>query len=322
VLAAACAMGAGSSDEGDTGDDGDGPGGTPSPGGSGSECEETVSLKVEVLTFPPDLLFALDRSSSMGEPLTPGGFDPKWDVVIDALADVVDTYRGRILPGLMLVPSMGDTCGPGVVDIEPDIDSDKNFVQYLEDVFPGGGTPVHTSLQNAIEYFQGTSPNPNGRYVLLTTDGLPGCGYDSPTQALTESLEAVRDLRDMGVNTYVLGYALDEDAADVLDDMAAAGGTGSYYPATSAQALISVLDDITYELSQVACEYELDNGPAAAADLVVKIGGKNVPHSPDHSNGFDYDPESHMLSFWGSACEDLRTSGDAQISANYCGVVD
>lgn len=323
-MAPGCATGLLGEDEG-TEDDGSGDtgDGTPDPGGgSGLSCEETVSLKVEVVTYPPDLLFVLDRSSSMAQPMTPGGFDPKWDVTIDALADVVEAYDGRVYPGLMLFPAYAETCGSGQVDITPSRDSGKNFAQYLQDASLGGaGSPLHTSLANAISNFSGRAANPNGRYVLIASDGLPNC-TTIPQDAIDDSIQAVRDLRDEGIATYVLGYAGDDEAAGVLDDLAAAGGTGSHYPADSASDLISVLEDITSSVTQVSCEYVLDDGPDSAADLEVKIGYADVPYSPDHTNGYDYDPASHTLTFWGAACDDLRTSGDAQITANYCGVVD
>jgi hypothetical protein len=324
VMAPACATGFLSEDEGTEDDgDGDGGGGTPDPGGgSGLSCEEVVSLKVEVVAFPPDLLFVLDRSSSMSQPITPGGFDPKWDVTIDALTDVVEAYQGRVYPGLMLFPEYAETCGSGHVDITPSRDSGKNFAQYLDDAPLGGaGSPLHTSLDNAISNFANRAANPNGRYVLIASDGLPNC-TTIPQDAIDSSLDAVRDLKSDGINTYVLGYAGDDEAAAVLDDLAAAGGTGSHYPADSASDLIDVLEEITASVTQVSCEYTLDDGPEAATDLEVKIGYAEVPYSPDHTNGYDYDPVTHTLTFWGEACEDLQTSGDAQISANYCNVVD
>src|SRR5688500_1425361 len=236
VMAPACATGLlgeedGSEDDGDSGDNG---GGTPNPGGgSGLACEETVSLKVEVVAFPPDLLFILDRSSSMAQPITPGGFDPKWNVTIDALADVVEAYDGRVYPGLMLFPAYAETCGSGHVEITPSYDSGKNFAQYLQDAPLGGaGSPLHTSLDNAISSFNSRAANPNGRYVLIASDGLPNC-TTIPQDAIDNSLDAVRDLKSDGINTYVLGYAGDDEAASVLDDLAEAGGTGSHYPADS-----------------------------------------------------------------------------------------
>lgn len=325
VTAPACATGL--LDPGDEGTDGDDPGGgggtTPDPGGgSGLECEELVSLKLEVVTFPPDVLFVIDRSSSMSQPMTPGGFDPKWEVVIDALSLVAETYHDTIYPGLLPFPTYADTCGSGQVEITPSPDSGKNFVDYLQNVSLGGaGSPLHTSLRNAINNFSSRAANPNGRYVLIASDGLPNC-TTMPEDAINGSIDAVRDLRDAGIMTYVVGIATDSDAAGVLDDLAAEGGTAHYYPADSSGDLVSVLEDITSSVTQVSCEYTLDSGPEAASDLEVKVGGSTVEYSPDHTNGYDYDPVTHVITFWGAACDNLRGHADAQISANYCNVVD
>lgn len=324
VTAPACATGfLDSGDEGTDGDDPGGGGGTPDPGGgSGLECEEVVSLKVEVVTFPPDLLFVLDRSSSMSQPITPGGFDPKWEVVIDALSLVAETYRDMVYPGLLPFPAYADTCGSGHVEITPSPDSGKNFAEYLDSVSLGGaGSPLHTSLRNAISNFNARATNPNGRYVLVASDGLPNC-TTIPEDAINDSIDAVRDLKSAGIKTYVVGIANDGTSAGVLDDLAVEGGTGHYYPADSSGEIIAVLDEITSSVTQVSCEYTLDSGPDAAGDLEVKVSGSEVPYSPDHTNGYDYDPASHVLTFYGEACDDLRESGDAQISANYCNVVD
>jgi hypothetical protein len=325
LMAPACATGFLDSDGDDT-DDGSGDGngdGTPDPGdGSGLSCEEVVSLKVEVVTFPPDLLFVLDRSSSMAQPITSGGFDPRWEVAIEAVTNVVENYDGRVYPGLLPFPAYADTCGAGHVEITPSADSGKNFAEYLDDVSLGGaGSPLHTSLNSAISNFSSRAANPNGRYVLVASDGVPNC-TTIPQDAIDQAIDAARELNSDGIKTYVVGVASGDDAAGVLDDLAAAGGTGSHFPADSAADIVAALEGITSSVTEVSCEYTLADGPDAATDLEVKIGYAEVAHSPDHTNGYDYDPVTHTLTFWGQACEDLGSSGDAQISANYCNVVD
>ena len=166
--------------------------------------------------------------------------------------------------------------------------------------------------------------NPYGRYVLLTTDGIPTCaplGED----AVEHTVDAIADLRNMGIKTFVLGYATSSEDYDGLDEMAAAGGTGAHVPATSAYDLLQKLEDITAELTQVVCEYQLSSGPNDPLDLDVTIAGSPVAYSPDHTNGYDYDPTTRMLTFHGQACDDLREGGaDAGFTfeINYCNDVD
>ena len=302
-------------EEGDDGDD-DGPGG-------GGSCIDEVELELEAVPLPPDLVVVLDRSSSMGQPVTPGGFDQKWLTIVDALGDVAETYMNRVQFGLMLVPGEQRECDAGNMNIMPSPNSGKNFYEYLQNTTPGGASPMADSVDAARAYFNSAPVNPYGRYVLLTTDGIPTCaplGED----AVDYTVDAIRDLRNMGIKTFVLGYATSADDYDGLDDMAAAGGTGAHVPATSASDLLNKLEEITAELSQVKCEYTLSSGPNDPLDLVVTIGGASIPYSPDHTNGYDYDPNSQKLTFHGSACEALRTSNgaDAGFTINFCNDID
>src|SRR5690606_29266290 len=235
------------------------------------------------------------------------------DQVATSLAD-------RIFFGVMLVPSTGETCAPGVVDIAPAVDSSKNMDEFLASVFPGGGTPLADSLENARDYYGSAPVNPNGRYVLVATDGLPNCAT-TQGEALDRALAAIRGLRNDGIKTYVIGYTATSDA-DVLDQLAAAGGTGGHVSAESASELVDALQLVTKEAAVVSCEYQIENGPDRAGYLDVSVGGAPVPHDPDHENGWDYDPQTRTLTFYGQACDDLRTAGEGTIEAEYCEIVD
>lgn len=319
ALVTACAFGS-PSGGGETGsgdeDDGIGPGTQPPP--STAECAESLSLVLEPVVLPPDLLIVLDRSSSMGEPLQPSGFVRKWDIVIDALIDVTNIYLERVHFGLSLFPSQSASCGAGSIDIAPGPYSGKNFAQDLDDMEPGGaGTPIGATLDNALAHFESTEVNPYGRYIVLATDGLPTC----TEYADDDAVEAVERLSAAGIVTYVVGYAFEGDDA-VLDDMAQAGGTGSYYPASSSFELLNALEGITKEVSVVSCEYTLENGPNQPTDLIITINGQTVPYDPDHQNGFDYDVVSQKLTFYGEFCSDLRIDINAQVEADYCQDVD
>jgi hypothetical protein len=299
-----------------------GPGSTlpPSGGGTTHPCDVTVSLKLEVIAQAPDVLLALDRSSSMGKPSSPAGFDRKWDDLLEAINQVSLMLANRIYLGVMLVPSMNQNCSPGVIDIAPAPDSGKNLKQFLDSVWLGGGTPLGPSLQNARAYFASAPVNPHGRYVLLATDGVPNCDPENNATQLART--AITQLRQAGIRTFVIGYVVSGSDAAVLDTLAAAGGTGSHFPADSPFALAQRLEQITSDVTVVSCEYQLERGPERATDLTITIGGEEIPHDPDRNNGWDYNPATRMLTFHGDACDALRTSGTAGIGANYCGDVE
>ena len=137
-------------------------------------------------------------------------------------------------------------------------------------------------LAGALAYLPGV-PAAGGchptKYVILITDGLPtqdlsnlswpplgsaaGIGYGvsatfnpdgslatTNDQALTDTINKLAALKAAGIQTYVVGLgagvdpALNPTAAATLTAMAVAGGTTSYFPATSPAALVSDLNGI------------------------------------------------------------------------------
>jgi hypothetical protein len=300
-------------------------GGSGGPWGNGSgkgSCEEAISLRVDVTVQAPDLLLVLDRSASMGEPLQPSGFTRKWDIIIDAVDETANTMADQLQMGLMLVPDREQVCQPGVIDVAPAKNSSKTVANYLADPFLVGGSssPLAKSLDNARAHYGSAPVNPFGRYVFFVTDGLPNCPAEPDGDAAAEARTAIRRLRDQGIRTYVLGIAADSGIATVLNSFAAAGGTGTHFGASSSAELMGAFEQLSSEVSEVSCEYQLENGPLYDYDLNVSVGGEPVPMDPE--NGWSYDTATRWLTFHGEACEGLRTGGDRTINASYCDVVD
>lgn len=119
------------------------------------------------------------------------------------------------------------------------------------------------------------------RYVILISDGLPTMDLDGNNwppagsqaavgygmtvtfnsdgsldfggtndQALKDAVTAIQNLKEAGIETYVVGMGAGVDptknpqAAAALTAMAVAGGTTNYYPATSASVLVTDLSAI------------------------------------------------------------------------------
>ena len=143
-------------------------------------------------------------------------------------------------------------------------------------------SPIAGLLEGARAYLPGV-PAAGGchpaKYVILITDGLPtqdlvnkswpplgsasGAGYGvsatfngdgslntTNDQALTDTIAKLAALKTAGINTYVVGLgagvnaALNPTAAATLTAMAVAGGTTSFFPATSPAALVNDLNVI------------------------------------------------------------------------------
>ena len=101
------------------------------------------------------------------------------------------------------------------------------------------------------------SPNGYGVSATFNTDGSLATTND---QALTDAIKEIAALRAAGVKTYVIGLGAGvadptgtTPAAKTLTAMAVAGGTGAYFPAVSASALVT---DMQVILAQILGESE------------------------------------------------------------------
>lgn len=144
-----------------------------------------------------------------------------------------------------------------------------------------GLTPIEGTLLTARDYFLGSWANTAEGYVasganksyplptscgkdfvVLLTDGLPstranGTPISNPSVALAEAATAAQSLKDNGIETYVVGFALPYGTNPAtLDILAAAGGTDtSFYAddyATLASALNGIFADIMKKTSSAA----------------------------------------------------------------------
>ncbi len=135
-----------------------------------------------------------------------------------------------------------------------------------------------------MSYYQSIPTNPNGRFVLLATDGQPNCGdpNDSSVPTVTQSIAAIGALAGAGVKTFVLGFG-DAVVSDptTLQAMAQAGQTGMYYAATSPAQLDAALDAIAGQISVPPCTIGLVTTPDDPAKLGVFFDGTAVPRSPE-----------------------------------------
>lgn len=304
---------------------GGGGGGGPDAGpGGGGGADAAVCDQVEPIQIippqPPDLLLVVDKSGSMGEKL--GNGQAKWTVMQQALIGIVNQYGDGIDFGLMTFPS-DDKCGPGALRAPVAAGNGVAISAALLTTSPDGGTPTDTTIQAAMSYFQSIPANPNGRFVLLATDGQPNCGdpNDSSVPTVTQSIAAIGALAGAGVKTFVLGFG-DAVVSDptTLQSMAQAGQTGMYYAATSPAQLDAALDAIAGQISVPPCTIGLVTTPGDPAKLGVFFDGTAVPRSPSHANGWDYDAGANSVTLYGDACSQLQSGSVGEVRVDYgCG---
>ncbi|MCA9606919.1 MAG: VWA domain-containing protein [Myxococcales bacterium] len=351
---AACSAGPGRRDAGsggsmDAGPIGDVDSGGPPPGFDGGPpppptdagppppdagCEATTPVEATIIGDPPDMLLTVDISGSMCSPLVdtfPPSMTTKLQIMRDALNALVMSKDARINFGMMLFPG-DNSCGAGTVRNPIMARNGGAIMSTLgglnTDFFScalaqQGATPTGPSLDAARTYY-GTIPvNPVGRYVLLATDGLPNCGpptMDGGTEeTVDETVMAIEALSAAGITTYVIGFGTDlSGGGDALMRMAVAGGTSRPYSARSAAELDTALDAIAAAIIPPSCTVML-GGPSRDPMLfqVRFDGGPLIPRNMAHTSGWDYDPATNIITFYGAECSQVQSGSVASIDVDF-----
>ena len=270
-------------------------------------CEEAVNISFDQRTITPDIMLVLDRSGSMGQTLVNGNSTSKWDVMRTAVANVVSSKGDKVNFGLMMFP-WGTLCGDGQVRVAPAINAVGPVLQEMNSVIPDGYTPTHQSLERARDYFDGKPVNPDGRIVVLATDGLPYCS------TIGESVSVIQQLQQRSIQTYVLGFGFGNIDVSGLQQMATAGGTGQVYTADSPDQLTISLDSILGDVTIASCDFQLQQTPSNADDINVTVNGADLGR--DDADGWIYDDSSKTITLQGASCESVKAGGASAIEVD------
>jgi hypothetical protein len=327
------------SGDGDT-DAGGGGGGTDAPvaardgmpPGYDATCEALVLRSMPGIS---NVLIVLDRSSSMYREAGFGiaGVD-RWNPAVAAVRSVTSALDDRIQFGLMLfanpdAPAGMTLCGAGKLDVPPapgtfaaidaELTGDPNDLT-------GSWTPTAVSLDAARVALADV---PGRNYVLLLTDGAPNCNgaldgrtcrcgsdtmscADNPRLCIDSdrTVAAVEALREAGIETFVVGYDT-SIWADVLDRMAAAGGTDytAHIPVGDEASLEAAMTAIAG--SVISCNVELAAPPDAIQYVNVTLDGVEVPHESVASGGASWAlVGDRQIELRGEACATLRDGAE------------
>jgi hypothetical protein len=278
------------------------------------------------LTYvPPSFIVVLDRSCSMDK-IPTGATQTKWKSAVDALDHVLTTHGSDIDWGITLFPdTTGATCAQDAIPIPighgtaPAIQTLlTNALQPTDPLFPDSPcvTNIDTGLQQAA-----LDPGlvDHKSYVMLVTDGAQSACTDGGGVPGSET--AITDLfTSRGIKTFVVGFGGGVDAAQ-MNKFAMLGGaplTGAtkYYKADTANQLDQVFQSIA-ELV-VSCEYTVDPAPPDVDQTYVYFTNNElVPRDPTHVAGWDYDPATMKLTFYGSHCDRLQTHAVTDVDVVY-----
>jgi hypothetical protein len=323
-------------------------GGDPGPGTGGfvldipdalpnSEAGPKQCVKQELVParVQPELLLALDRSSSMNESLTPDGLNgvppTRWTETLAGLEQVLMATEGMIPWGMRMFPE------PGGCNVAPMVDTPiavKQAGTIMQTARMKGynrtgdtGTPTNVVMQAAVTDLKALGTGVP-RYIVLATDGEPTCPKmplateaEAKAAQLAAAVQAVKDAVTAGYKTFVLGIAIDPALKAALDQLAVAGGfprtTGDtkYYPVNSKEDVVKALNDITTNYI-ASCGFNLQMAAPDPKLVTVSNGNEVIP--PDATNGWTFtDPARMHLELKGTACETFKKSPNPSLKVTF-----
>lgn len=284
----------------------------------------------------PEILFVVDRSTSMSWGLTgPGGGGPtRWSILVDALREQLPRYDALSDMGVEMFPADGgDRCAVASdPQLAPAMMQALPILDLVTASGPGGRTPTASALETAERWFASHPDIAHVRAIVLATDGAPncndaldprrcpctsgaglplGCGGDAQL-CLDDrrTLSAIERLAATEVPTYVIGIDGEPDPAvsDVLTSMALAGGRPNpldpgraYYSVRAGSDVSEAFDRI--QASIVSCSLAIDLAEPPSRPVEVTLDGVPVPHDPGRSEGWEWGAErSQTILLYGEAC--------------------
>lgn len=198
-------------------------GGAPNSDESAGAGGENVDLELGAGDLT--LLAVFDKSGSMAS-----GWDErsKWQVANEAFEKAIEGVLDNLTLGAIFFPM------PGSCEVAPlDDPSQMQFAtghtflsEWRETAgsrVPDGSTPLERSLRvadMAIERGCGLGLLQDRFRIVLVTDGEPTCSDDNAAM-----IALVAEWHRIGVETWVMGLPGSSGATELLDSIAAAGGT-------------------------------------------------------------------------------------------------
>jgi len=94
-----------------------------------------------------------------------------------------------------------------------------------------------------------------------------------------------------------------------LDNFAQAGGTGSYYPATSPEALTDAFASISKLVG--TCTFTSAAPPPDEKNVAVYLNKNLVPKDDD--SGWSFGSDSQTITLHGSACDEAMSASGSSV---------
>ena len=222
----------------------------------------------------PNVHVVLDRSGSMTSAMAGGG--TRWSAAtqtINKLVGLADPLRAAKI-GLALFPNA--SCDSRLA-VRPDYSTKAAIASALAASMPSGSTPSGTAIRDAAALTE-LKDATRKQYIVLVTDGGPGCGGEPDTVTGTVNQITLARSAAPSIGTYVVGVGDGLSSAEqlALSQMATAGGypeatMARYYKGTTVTELESSLTRImiAIQTENAGCVDATPADMAMPADLGV-----------------------------------------------------
>ena len=222
----------------------------------------------------PNVHIVLDRSGSMTSSMAGAG--TRWAAAtqtINKLVGLADPVRAAKI-GLAMFPNAG--CD-SLLSVRPDYSTKAAITSAMAAVMPSGSTPSGTAIRDAAALTE-LKDVTRKQYIILLTDGGPGCGGEPDTVTGTVNQITLARTASPSIGTYVVGVGdgLTSSEQSALGQMATAGGypeatAARYYKGTTVSELESSLTKImiAIQTENAGCVDATPADMAVPADLGV-----------------------------------------------------
>lgn len=294
-----------------------------------------LELKTDVMTVekPGNVMVVFDRSGSME---ADWNGVPKYQAAGNALLAALTPLKDLLTVGGIFFPSPAspdancpngcvptdlaniacclnagskDTCQVNTIDKADQImwGPADTFISALPmkwHLGSAGGTPLMTGVQRAADAISAQKFS-DPLIVIVMTDGEPNC--DTNTQTV---LDQIKTWKDAGIATYVVGLPGASAAANVLNSLAAAGGTDQYIDPqdpTELETKLRTVIQSTVKKGFDSCTIHLD--PKAEVPdklhLVITQAGMDleVPHDWSKDATWSVNSDGTQVDLQGQLCD-------------------
>ena len=314
----------------------------------------TFESEVEVTRHPGNIVIVFDRSQSMG--MMWNG-QQRWKAAGDAITAALEPLTADIAQAAAIffptpvgesmtlcVDPTGITClfVPLMIEVAPmtcevGMALDQDHIAFADGPsflatikagqqsqmgqpyyfpVPAGFTPLMEGLQRAQTAMSNATLEGQTAVVVIT-DGEPNCMWNAAT-----ANQIVTDWYNQGISTHVIGLpGIGGIGPQVLNDLAAAGGTGQYLtpgdPAQLQTALKMIVSE-TVKSGFNSCDIALNPAVEEREKLLMianepGVGRQNVPKD----FGWVLNAEGTQVTLSGPLCEDAKRGRFSEITFEY-----